>query len=125
MGRNQTFDTTEVLRTITSLLTKTNPDSLGMDAMIKATNIQRQSIYRTWGSKSGLIASAIQYASENASERDLVAILALSLGSESAFEKPVHDALNSLVNHLSKEKENQSLQTLIGKYLINRIGRNK
>lgn len=125
MGRNQSFDESDVLETISNLLIAINPDALGMDAIIKATGIQRQSIYRTWGSKSGLIASAIQYASENASEKNLIAILALTLGSESALDKPVQSALNSLVNQMNKKESNQNLHTSIGKYLTNRIGKNK
>ena len=125
MGRNQSFDESDVLETISNLLIAINPDALGMDAIIKATGIQRQSIYRTWGSKSGLIASAIQYASENESEKNLIAILALTLGSESALDKPVQSALNSLVNQMNKKESNQNLHTSIGKYLTNRIGKNK
>lgn len=125
MGRKQSFDESDVLETISNLLIAINPDALSMDAIIKATGIQRQSIYRTWGSKSGLIASAIQYASENASEKNLIAILALTLGSESALDKPVQSALNSLVNQMNKKESNQNLHTSIGKYLTNRIGKNK
>lgn len=125
MGRNQSFDEAEVLQLVTNLLIKINPDALGMDAIIKATGIQRQSIYRTWGSKSGLIAAAIQYATENASEKNLVAILALTLGSESALDKPILNSLNTLINQLNKENSNQNLQTSIGKYLTNRIGKSK
>ena len=125
MGRNQSFDESDVLETISNLLIAINPDALSMDAIIKATGIQRQSIYRTWGSKSGLIASAIQYASQNASEKNLIAILALTLGSESALDKPVQSALNSLVNQMNKKESNQNLHTSIGKYLTNRIGKNK
>jgi AcrR family transcriptional regulator len=125
MGRNQSFVEAEALKTIASLLAKINPDALGMDAIIKATGIQRQSIYRTWGSKSGLIASAIKYASENASEKDLIAILALTLGSESALDKPILNSLNSLINQMNKEHSNHNLQTSIGKHLTSRIGKNK
>ena len=125
MGRNQTFVEEDALRTITELLTRINPDALGMDFIIKATGIQRQSIYRTWGSKSELIASAIQFASNNASERDLVAILALTLGSESAHEKPVATSLSSLVQKINKASSTEDLQTSIGKFLTNRLRRNK
>ena len=125
MGRNQSFVEAEALKTIASLLAKINPDALGMDAIIKATGIQRQSIYRTWGSKSGLIASAIKYASENASEKDLIAILSLTLGSESALDKPILNSLNSLINQMNKEHSNHNLQTSIGKHLTSRIGKNK
>ena len=125
MGRNQTFVEEDALRTITELLTRINPDALGMDFIIKATGIQRQSIYRTWGSKSELIASAIQFASDNASERDLVAILALTLGSESALEKPVATSLSSLVQKMNKASSTEDLQTAIGKFLTNRLRRNK
>lgn len=125
MGRNQSFVEAEALKTIASLLAKINPDALGMDAIIKATGIQRQSIYRNWGSKSGLIASAIKYASENASEKDLIAILALTLGSESALDKPILNSLNSLINQMNKEHSNHNLQTSIGKHLTSRIGKNK
>lgn len=125
MGRNQSFVEAEALKTIASLLAKINPDALGMDAIIKATGIQRQSIYRTWGSKSGLIASAIKYASENTSEKDLIAILALTLGSESALDKPILNSLNSLINQMNKEHSNHNLQTSIGKHLTSRIGKNK
>ena len=117
MGRNQSFDESDVLETISNLLITINPDALGMDAIIKETGIQRQSIYRKWGSKSGLIASAIQYASENTSDKNLIAILALTLGSESALDKPVKSALNSLVNQMNKKESNQNLHTSIGKYL--------
>ncbi len=125
MGRRQTFSEDEALQIVAALLTKTNPDALGMDSIIKATGIQRQSIYRTWGSKSGLIASAIQYASNNAPEKELVAILALTLGSESALEKPIATALSSLVLRMNKESSSEDLQTLIGRYLTNRLRRNK
>ena len=125
MGRNQTFVEEDALRTITELLTRINPDALGMDFIIKATGIQRQSIYRTWGSKSELIASAIQFASNNASERDLVAILALTLGSESALEKPVATSLSPLVQKMNKASSTEDLQTSIGKFLTNRLRRNK
>lgn len=125
MGRNQSFVEAEALKTIASLLAKINPDALGMDAIIKATGIQRQSIYRTWGSKSGLIASAIKYASENTSEKNLIAILALTLGSESALDKPILNSLNSLINQMNKEHSNHNLQTSIGKHLTSRIGKNK
>lgn len=125
MGRNQSFNEAEVLQSVTNLLIKINPDALGMDAIIKATGIQRQSIYRTWGSKSGLIASAIQHASENASEKNLVAILSLTLGSQSALDKPILTSLNSLINQINKGNSIQNLQTSIGKYLTNRIGKNK
>ena len=125
MGRNQTFVEEDALRTIAELLTRINPDALGMDFIIKATGIQRQSIYRTWGSKSELIASAIQFASNNASEKDLVAILALTLGSESALEKPVASSLSSLVQKMNKERSTEELQTSIGKHLITRLRRNK
>ena len=125
MGRNQTFVEEDALRTIAELLTRINPDALGMDFIIKATGIQRQSIYRTWGSKSELIASAIQFASNNASERDLVAILALTLGSESALEKPVATSLSSLVQKMNKASSTEDLQTSIGKFLTNRLRRNK
>ena len=125
MGRNQTFTEDDALRTIAGLLTRINPDALGMDYIIKATGIQRQSIYRTWGSKSELIACAIQFASINASEKDLVAILALTLGSESALEKPVAASLNSLVLKMIKENSSEDLQILIGKHLTNRLRRNK
>lgn len=125
MGRNQAFSEDEALQTVADLLTKINPDALGMDSIIKATGIQRQSIYRTWGSKSELIASAIQYASNNASEKDLVAILALSLGSQSALEKPVAASLSSLILKMHKESSSADLQTSLGKYLTNRLRRNK
>ena len=125
MGRNQSFDESDVLETISNLLITINPDALGMDAIIKETGIQRQSIYRKWGSKSGLIASAIQYASENTSDKNLIAILALTLGSESALEKPIFNSLNSLINKMNKERPDLNLQNSIGKYLINRIGKNK
>ncbi len=125
MGRNQTFTEDDALRTIAELLTRINPDALGMDYIIKATGIQRQSIYRTWGSKSELIACAIQFASNNSSEKDLVAILALTLGSESALEKPVAASLSSLVLKMNKESSSEDLQTSIGKYLTNRLRRNK
>ena len=125
MGRNQTFVEEDALRTIAELLTRINPDALGMDFIIKATGIQRQSIYRTWGSKSELIASAIQFASSNASEKDLVAILALTLGSESALEKPVATSLNSLVQKMNMASSTEDLQTSIGKYLTNRLRRTK
>ena len=125
MGRNQSFVEAEALKTIASLLAKINPDALGMDAIIKSTGIQRQSIYRTWGSKSGLIASAIKYASENTSEKNLIAILALTLGSESALDKPILNSLNSLINQMNKEHSNHNLQTSIGKHLTSRIGKNK
>lgn len=125
MGRNQSFVEAEALKTVANLLAKINPDALGLDAIIKATGIQRQSIYRTWGSKSGLIASAIKYASENASEKDLIAILALTLGSESALDKPILNSLNLLINKMNKEHSNHNLQTSIGKHLTSRIGKNK
>ena len=125
MGRNQTFVEEDALRTITELLTRINPDALGMDFIIKATGIQRQSIYRTWGSKSELIASAIQFASNNASEKELVAILALTLGSESALEKQVANSLSSLVQKMNKASSTENLQTSIGKYLTNRLRRTK
>ena len=125
MGRNQTFVEEDALRTIAELLTRINPDALGMDSIIRATGIQRQSIYRTWGSKSELIASAIQFASNHASERDLVAILALTLGSESALEKPVANSLSSLVQKINKASSTEDLQTSIGKFLTNRLRRNK
>jgi AcrR family transcriptional regulator len=125
MGRNQTFNEANVLRTIAELLTKINPDALGMDYIIKATGVQRQSIYRTWGSKSELIASAIQFASKNAPEKDLVAILALTLGSESALEKQVGTSLSSLVQEMNKGSSTEDLQTSIGKFLTNRLRRNK
>lgn len=125
MGRNQSFDEAEALKTVANLLAKINPDALGMDSIIKATGIQRQSIYRTWGSKSGLIASAIKYASYNASEKDLIAILALTLGSESALDKPILNSLNLLINQMNKEHSNHTLQTSIGKHLTSRIGKNR
>ena len=125
MGRNQTFVEEDALRTIAELLTRINPDALGMDFIIKATGIQRQSIYRTWGSKSELIASAIQFASSNASEKDLVAILALTLGSESAHEKQVATSLSFLVQKMNKASSTKDLQTSIGKYLTNRLRRTK
>ena len=125
MGRNQTFVEEDALRTITELLTRINPDALGMDFIIKATGIQRQSIYRTWGSKSELIASAIQFASNNASEKELVAILALTLGSESALEKTVATSLSSLVQKMNNASSTKDLQTSIGKFLTNRLRRNK
>jgi AcrR family transcriptional regulator len=125
MGRNQTFIEEDALRTIAQLLTRINPDTLSMDYIIKATGVQRQSIYRTWGSKSELIASAIQFASNNAFEKDLVAILALTLGSESALEKPVATSLSSLLQKMNKGSSTEDLQTSIGKYLTNRLRRNK
>jgi AcrR family transcriptional regulator len=125
MGRNQSFDEAEALKTVANLLAKINPDALGMDAIIKATGIQRQSIYRTWGSKSGLIASAIKYASKNASEKELIAILALTIGSESALEKPILNSLNLLIDQMKKEHSNHNVQTSIGKHLTSRIGKNK
>jgi len=125
MGRNQTFIEEDALRTIAQLLTRINPDALSMDYIIKATGVQRQSIYRTWGSKSELIASAIQFASNNSSEKDLVAILALTLGSESALEKPVATSLSSLLQKMNKGSSTEDLQTSIGKYLTNRLRRNK
>ncbi len=125
MGRNQTFIEEDALRTIAQLLTRINPDALSMDYIIKATGVQRQSIYRTWGSKSELIASAIQFASNNASEKDLVGILALTLGSESALEKPVATSLSSLLQKINKGSSTEDLQTSIGKYLTNRLRRNK
>jgi AcrR family transcriptional regulator len=125
MGRNQTFIEEDALRTIAQLLTRINPDALSMDYIIKATGVQRQSIYRTWGSKSELIASAIQFASNNASEKDLVGILALTLGSESALEKPVATTLSSLLQKMNKGSSTEDLQTSIGKYLTNRIRRKK
>ncbi len=125
MGRNQTFSEDEALQTVADLLTEMNPDALSMDSIIKATGIQRQSIYRTWGSKSELIASAIHYASINASEKELVAILALTLGSQSAFEKRVSTSLNSLILQMNKESSSVELQNSLGKYLINRLRRNK
>lgn len=125
MGRNQTFIEEDALRTIAQLLTRINPDALSMDYIIKATGVQRQSIYRTWGSKSELIASAIQFASNNASEKDLVGILALTLGSESALEKPVATTLSSLLQKMNKGSSTEDLQTSIGKYLTNRLRRKK
>jgi len=125
MGRNQTFIEEDALRTIAQLLTRINPDALSMDYIIKATGVQRQSIYRTWGSKSELIASAIQFASNNGSEKDLVAILALTLGSESALEKPVATSLSSLLQKINKGSSTEDLQISIGKYLTNRLRRNK
>jgi AcrR family transcriptional regulator len=125
MGRNQTFIEEDALRTIAQLLTRINPDALSMDYIIKATGVQRQSIYRTWGSKSELIASAIQFASNNASEKDLVGILALTLGSESALEKPVATSLSSLLQKINKGSSTEDLQISIGKYLTNRLRRNK
>ncbi len=125
MGRNQTFTEDDALRTIAGLLTRINPDALGMDYIIKATGIQRQSIYRTWGSKSELIACAIQFASNNSSEKDLVAILALTLGSESALERPVAASLSALVLKINKENPSEDLQTSIGRYLTKRLRRNK
>jgi AcrR family transcriptional regulator len=125
MGRNQTFIEEDALRTIAQLLTRINPDALSMDYIIKATGVQRQSIYRTWGSKSELIASAIQFASNNASEKDLVGILALTLGSESALEKPVATSLSSLLQKINKGRSTEDLQISIGKYLTNRLRRNK
>jgi AcrR family transcriptional regulator len=125
MGRNQTFNEADVLRTIAELLTRINPDALGMDYIIKATGVQRQSIYRTWGSKSELIASAIQFASKNTPEKDLVAILALTLGSESALEKQVGTSLSSLVQEMNKGSSTEDLQISIGKFLTNRLRRKK
>ena len=124
MGRNQTFSEDEALQTVAVLLTTINPDALGMDSIIKATGIQRQSIYRTWGSKSELIASAIGHASNNSSKKDLVAILALTLGSQSALEKPVATSLSALVLQMNKESSPEDLQTSLGKYLTNRLRRN-
>jgi AcrR family transcriptional regulator len=125
MGRKQSFSEDEALQIVAALLTKMSPDALGMDSIIKATGIQRQSIYRTWGSKSGLIASAIQFASKNSPEKELVAILALTLGSETALEKPVTTSLSSLIFQMNKESSSEDLQTSIGRYLTNRSRRSK
>jgi AcrR family transcriptional regulator len=125
MGRNTTFSEEEALNIVFELLLQVNPDSLGMDSIIQSTGVPRQSIYRTWGSKSGLLSAAILSGCEYAAEKDLITLCSFVIPSESIKEKQVSRAITEVYKLLSRAMPSEEIENQLGKIILNRLRRNK
>lgn len=60
MGRNQTFNTTDVARAARNVFWSTGYEQASLPELEAATGLNRSSIYNTFGSKRGLFDAAVQ-----------------------------------------------------------------
>lgn len=124
MGRPLGFDADKVLTTVFALLSNESPDLLGMDKIIDQTSVPRQSLYRTWGSKAGLIAEAIERGCRSSELGLVTKVSALVLSSGLIADPKVSSAIKKCTARIHKEQPGM-LEHTLGSVLLERNRRNR
>lgn len=107
MGRPAEFDETEALERAMSAFWKGGYDATGLDDLVEATGLGRQSLYNTFGDKRSLFLRCLQLYHERGVQ---------SLTAHLAAERPVARAFASLFEGLVREADGEKRR---GCFMVN------
>jgi TetR/AcrR family transcriptional repressor of nem operon len=124
MGRNRTFDETEVVELAAKRFLATGYEATSLDDLVSATGLHRGSLYKAFGSKRGLFVAALKQAdggvvdesrpmTSDALDLTLVALLELA---------PTDDEVRAVTQEILRRLPELDVAQRLGSRLLERAG---
>lgn len=119
MGRNRSFDESEVVDRAARQFLATGYEATSLDDLVAATGLHRGSLYKAFGSKRGLFVAALKRAGTHGLTApdglDLVLVALLELA-------PADDEVRAVLRQLLTTMPHDEAPTTLGARLLDRAG---
>ncbi|WP_124054278.1 TetR/AcrR family transcriptional regulator [Arcanobacterium ihumii] len=116
MGRNRSFNLTEVLHSSAALFRSKGYEASSIDDVVKVTGVHRGSLYNTFGSKYGLFLKVLDNALESLDQPENIELLLVALFDAAPNDPTVQNLIEPAI------KTHTSIATTLGLALLSRAG---
>ena len=125
MGRNKTYDETEVFEALATLFARNGYEATSIDQIATATGMKRGSIYQAFDSKANLFRLALEHALGTTTDNDQLADLVfVGMWERAGIDPAVRTLAQQAITRL-EDATGDSLGSIISGRLYTRAGLNQ